>query len=247
MKQSYFKETREHTEKFHRQYLKIREAPDFTPRHKRLIELIGKKKNVDILDVGCGLGDLMLHLRKRGFMNLVGLDYSRVAVNHTRKLGFKVYLVDLEKEVPKLERKFDFALLGDILEHIEKPREFVERVVTFLKPNGRMIISVPNADWYLNKVLFLFPAFLSLSPAYGVETHIHQFNLTKIKRAFIDFRIKEIRGVSFRYNFSKQKDFGRKVLVILAKILIRLGNIFSDMYPAFFSPHLILIVEKQDV
>jgi 2-polyprenyl-3-methyl-5-hydroxy-6-metoxy-1,4-benzoquinol methylase len=41
--------------------------------------------------------------------------------------------------------RFDFVILGHVLEHVEEPVAVVRRVASWLKPGGRVFAAVPNA------------------------------------------------------------------------------------------------------
>lgn len=43
------------------------------------------------------------------------------------------------------ESKFDFIVLGHVLEHVENPKEILELCGTWLNPNGTIFAAVPNA------------------------------------------------------------------------------------------------------
>jgi len=43
---------------------------------------------------------------------------------------------------------FDYVICADILEHLRLPQEVIRRICHWLKPNGRLISSVPNVrNW----------------------------------------------------------------------------------------------------
>ncbi len=48
---------------------------------------------------------------------------------------------DIFDFVPK--KKYDFITLGEVLEHVEKPKELLAKIHTFLNPGGILFISVP--------------------------------------------------------------------------------------------------------
>lgn len=52
---------------------------------------------------------------------------------------------------------FDFVTIFEVLEHIEKPREFLMTVRRVLKPGGYLLISIPNAPFqFLKARIFKF-------------------------------------------------------------------------------------------
>ncbi len=50
--------------------------------------------------------------------------------------------------VPFARDEFDYLLFADVLEHLPDPDAVVRRYLPFLKPGGKVIISVPNWRFY---------------------------------------------------------------------------------------------------
>lgn len=103
-----------------------------------------------ILDIGCGLGQLMCALREAGYGNSVGIDISPAAVEACLSRGLRVELIeDLESFVSGSGEKYEFIIMSHILEHLPK-----EKVITVLQTvrerllsmKGSLFLSVPNAQ-----------------------------------------------------------------------------------------------------
>ncbi len=94
--------------------------------------------------------DLYLHNRIKKVCNtLVGIDYDEKCVkSYTEATGdTDVYVADIyniEKIRTELEA-YDTFVLGDILEHLDKPGLAIESIKSVLPKNAELIISVPNA------------------------------------------------------------------------------------------------------
>lgn len=194
----FFPESPEHTDNFNIEWLKRfdnKYPPEdykFSCRHQLFVKLINKfvpNKEAKILDVGCGLGDLLLLLRKDGYQNTVGIDHSQIAVNICRKNGFNVIKASLAEELPIEIRsnKWDVIILGDILEHIYVPVQVLLQLRTLLTDDGKIIVSVPNAGWIMNGLLLSFvPQLLWLSVMFASWTHIKFFTLYSLKKELIN-------------------------------------------------------------
>tara|TARA_R110002167_G_scaffold328852_2_gene535419 strand:+ start:32863 stop:33690 length:828 start_codon:yes stop_codon:yes gene_type:complete len=95
-----------------------------------------------VLDFGCGNGEAIgrhiVHLD----IDYLGVDIHETSLAHARKVvsGDNVRFL---KSVPKHET-FDIILYGDVLEHLEDPREIVTYHSKFLSEDGCMIGAVPN-------------------------------------------------------------------------------------------------------
>lgn len=94
-------------------------------------------------EVGCGPGYLLAEMRSLGW-EVRGLELSGFAARHAREvLGLEVAEGPL---VPGgLPREtFDVLLLGDVLEHLPRPREALTAVWCSLVPGGLVAVAVPS-------------------------------------------------------------------------------------------------------
>lgn len=96
-------------------------------KYDAIIDLLGLKRGMRVLDVGCGLGDFLSHLRARG-INGVGLtlspDQRRIGIS--RGLDIKVH--DFRGALPAdLTGKFDAVTLIGSLEHFSTSYEMGNR------------------------------------------------------------------------------------------------------------------------
>ena len=105
---------------------------------KRSIKGVLCNRDGLILDYGCGNGKLVRYLRKNG-LNAEGFDPSLAAVALAQKDGLPVY-----HALP--EKKYDLIMFWHSLEHTDTPLEDLRRVASHLKPDGRLLIAVPNGD-----------------------------------------------------------------------------------------------------
>ena len=102
-----------------------------------------------ILDVGCGEGFLMHHLKKPG-RELVGLEPSRAAAHRARELGFTVH-ENFSEVLQRGSALFDALILAQVIEHLEDPRLYLRDISGLLAPGGLLIIGCPNAASYLGE------------------------------------------------------------------------------------------------
>jgi 2-polyprenyl-3-methyl-5-hydroxy-6-metoxy-1,4-benzoquinol methylase len=119
-----------------------RNGPDSA--HTAALELVGWNKRV--LEVGCAGGHVTTALVDQG-CTVVGIEIDpRVAVSAER-FAERVVIGDIDAgEVwadPEGER-FDVLLLGDVLEHLRDPLGALRRFVTYLEPDGVVVVSLPN-------------------------------------------------------------------------------------------------------
>jgi SAM-dependent methyltransferase len=106
-------------------------------------------KNARIIDVGCGMGHLLLSLKSLGYANLSGLEYDPGQAAAAQKKGLDVRLTqNTAATLREHAGEYDLLFCMDVLEHIprEAQLEFAAALCVALKPGGRLICSVPNAN-----------------------------------------------------------------------------------------------------
>ncbi len=69
-------------------------------------------------------------------------------VNLLKKKGFKAYGFDFLTGKEFKKKKFDFILLNHTLEHISKPKKFLNKLKNYLKEDGKLVIEVPDLNQY---------------------------------------------------------------------------------------------------
>jgi len=98
----------------------------------------------DLLDIACGTGEILRYAQNEG-INPIGIDIDVGALNRANERS-NVALVDLETGVlPFADDSFDGIIAKDILEHLDSPSEIVREISRVLRPDGRLLISVPMA------------------------------------------------------------------------------------------------------
>ncbi len=105
-----------------------------------------------ILDIGCGMGFLLLSLKDAGFKNLIGIDTDEGQVNSCIAKGLNVEIVtDSIAYLKQNKQKFDVITSFDVIEHIpvDMQIDFCKAIMEALKPKGFLIATVPNANSFL--------------------------------------------------------------------------------------------------
>lgn len=98
-----------------------------------------------ILDLGCWVGFLLAEARERGWREQVGIEPSAFASGYARdRLGLDVRTDDLFT-APLPDHAFDAAVLGDVIEHLPRPGEALDRVASLLRPGGVAWFALPDA------------------------------------------------------------------------------------------------------
>lgn len=97
------------------------------------------------LDVGCGAGELLTDMAAAGY-EVYGTEVSPAAFQAIPPaLHARVTVGELENcRFPAMF--FDLIMLSDVLEHTYNPLKTLRVVASILRPNGYLVVSVPNWD-----------------------------------------------------------------------------------------------------
>lgn len=104
---------------------------------------LGLDRDAAFLDIGCGRGDWLAAIEKRGF-RVFGLEADGRAVDQARRrFGLKLRRGDVDSWHPEPE-SFDAIAFFHLLEHLPLPHDFLQKCRTALRPDGRLLLRVPN-------------------------------------------------------------------------------------------------------
>lgn len=102
-----------------------------------------------VLEVGCGRGAFVERLCKEEGIDAEGIELNSKAVNSAKAKGINVYPIDLHKLAEKEKESYDAVCSFQVLEHISEPLNFIEGQLKLIKPGGKLIIGVPNAESFI--------------------------------------------------------------------------------------------------
>lgn len=94
------------------------------------------------IDLGCGVGGLVRHLRQRGYERAVGFDQG-FGAELAASRGVPVVA---ESELDDLAGSFDVVSSIEVIEHIVDPMPFFERAAKLLAPGGIFMITTGNVE-----------------------------------------------------------------------------------------------------
>jgi ubiquinone/menaquinone biosynthesis C-methylase UbiE len=99
-------------------------------RMKIALSLIEKKgKGKRLLELGCGTGELLFELKKRGF-DVIGID---IFPSVPKEYNLKVIKRDLNKKLPFKGSTFDVVVAIEVLEHLFNPFFMMKEIRRVLK------------------------------------------------------------------------------------------------------------------
>ncbi|MDH7503463.1 MAG: class I SAM-dependent methyltransferase [Verrucomicrobiota bacterium] len=95
-----------------------------------------------VLDVGCGVGQVVQTLKQAG-CDVCGVDVSEPSIQRARSAGLNCSVYD-GRHLPYPDAHFDSVGAFNVLEHVEKPEAFLVELVRVAKPGGKVVVSSPN-------------------------------------------------------------------------------------------------------
>jgi ubiquinone/menaquinone biosynthesis C-methylase UbiE len=101
-----------------------------------------------VLEVGCGLGDLLAAVHKAGVTSAVGVDISSHMIDQARARHphLDLRVVDADRD-PLPEGPFDAIILSDAIGLLDDIQVVLERLRPLLAPRGRLIVTYYNFVW----------------------------------------------------------------------------------------------------
>jgi 2-polyprenyl-3-methyl-5-hydroxy-6-metoxy-1,4-benzoquinol methylase len=113
-----------------------------------------------VLDVGPGNGAISRWLRDQKQCTAVGIEYSQEAAAVAQPIFQKLIIGSIEDAAVVSQAAglgpYDTIVFADVLEHLVDPWAVLRAMHTLLKPEGHILISVPNvANWMLRLNLLI--------------------------------------------------------------------------------------------
>lgn len=112
-------------------------------RARRAKKVLGVRKTGRVLDIGCGRALLLQYLKSQGW-ECYGTELSESLASHVQETsGIEVRTGEL-RDMGFDEGSFDVVTAYHVLEHITNPKETLAAVRRLMKPDGLLVVGVPN-------------------------------------------------------------------------------------------------------
>ena len=155
-----------------------------------------------ILDIGCGTGATMDHLRKFG--EVQGIDLAMIPLSFSRRRGHQRTMCASATELPFADETFDLITALDVIEHLDDDVKGLSEIRRVLKTGAPAVIYVP--------------AFMSLwGPNDDQSGHKRRYRLPELQAAAENAGLK-VERISYS-NFAMFLPIwlGRKILNLLKR------------------------------
>jgi SAM-dependent methyltransferase len=159
-----------------------------------------------VLDIGCAYGTLALYAKERlgGYVLAVDAIEQQVIGDLLRSRDVDYARCNVELESLPTERDFDLVLFTETIEHLNfHPLPTLEKIRSVLRPNGRLVVSTPDADSAWGRVTKYYAALEDIPPPTTVarnwiDDHVWQFDRRELREVIeaAGFEIRELRHSS---------------------------------------------------
>lgn len=220
---------------------------DFT--YRNILKILEKYllKKTDVLDIGCGAGNLAFFLANLNNF-VTGVDISAKAIESCKtnslSLGLEKNTNFLKKDFPKesINGKFDLIICSEVLEHIEDEETALRKIHLMLKDSGLVLISVPSS----NSPLYRWKMSRKFDKEVG---HLRRYTSEEITRKLesLDFDILEIHlkeGILRNFLFLNTKA-GRLIRFIKGPISDLVTFFDHLLIPLFGEADIIIVARKK--
>lgn len=125
------------------EYLESRSLIGKFYRNYYLYPKLNRYLKGNLLDVGCGIGDMLIYRS-----NSIGVDINPLAVEFCKQRGCKAYKMSTDM-LPFENSSFDSVLLDNVLEHLKEPIPLIKEIKRVMRKKAVLLIGVPGAKGQL--------------------------------------------------------------------------------------------------
>ncbi len=109
--------------------------------------------NKKVLDIGCGSGGFILHLKEKYNCEVLGIDPNKINTDVASRHKLEV-INNYPENVLGLDNRFDIVTSFEVIEHLYDHINTIKTFEKSLKSGGLGLISTPNAFNIIRRVKF---------------------------------------------------------------------------------------------
>ena len=117
----------------------------FFPRRDLMSLMDFSKAGLRVLEIGCACGATLREIGARSpSARLYGVELNEKAAGIAAPYA-TILSMDVERLDPsQVAERFDYIVMGDVIEHLQNPWKAIENMRELLAPGGEVIASIPN-------------------------------------------------------------------------------------------------------
>jgi len=182
-----------------------------------------------LLDIGCGNGALLERAQAMGYA-CEGLEISPALAAQAEKrnavMVHRCFLAGLDCP----ENSFDVITMYDLLEHLENPRDDLQKIFRLLKPGGIFFIFTPDDEAVLRKAARAAYALSRGRIRKPLEVFYYQDHLSYFNRKSLSVLLNST-GFDLVGIETRQYELSRLHLQRLLHVAVSLFTVFSQFLP----------------
>jgi 2-polyprenyl-3-methyl-5-hydroxy-6-metoxy-1,4-benzoquinol methylase len=172
-----------------------------------------KRKGL-VVDIGCGMGYFLYAAREAGY-RVMGVDISDFAASYVSgHLGIPMKTGHLDT-ITLPESSVDVVTMWHFLEHTDDPRHYIEKVARWLKPDGLLVIDVPNYEGTDAQKTW------EQWTAWQLPYHYFQFTPQTLTRLLSRHGFEIIRSKDYHSDVIKERLRGIPVVSLFARLIAK--------------------------
>lgn len=163
---------------------------------KNKLKLINSFETSDktLLDVGCGTGDFLLTCQNSDW-KVIGVEPNKNANELAQnKLNVNSGATIFSELIEINDKQFDVITLWHVLEHVPDLDIYILKLKSLLKPNGVLVVAVPNYKSYDANYYKQFWA------AFDVPRHLWHFSKKSIELIFSEYQMKMVKTIPMKFD-----------------------------------------------
>ena len=157
-------------------------------KYKQIVSLLNKDKG-KVLDIGCGLGEV-LSIFDENEWDTLGVEFNSFAANYAKE-QFGIPVINQSIYDFNEKDKFDVIMLWGVLEHLYNPLNILNKCRGLLSEDGLLVIEVPSADSFLVR--------------YGESTNKKVDRIIEGDRHLMLFSVNSLKGMLEKTGFTCKK------------------------------------------
>lgn len=237
-------------------------SPVYMNKFRFVLDNVPRAHAHDVaLDIGCGFGEYMNLLEKKGY-HVTGIDIDKEAIKHNKHA-----LYQSAEKLTFTNNSFDVVTCVDVLEHVDNPQYVMSEIRRVVKEDGTVIITVPHFDfpftydpinfilkffgthikiglwWWGHKRLYKVKEIRKLLTEHGFDIVIFEQRTHFLVALFVNY----IPYIADRFFVSK-KSYKKKKVSLLFKVASRVYsfiNSIDGLLKNFNGTHICIVAKKK--